>query len=117
MMIYHRLQSLHGSADLCQLHLMRTRIVVAALLRADHRPAVRHLYDSRFVDNAGATITLLHNADDPRLLPVAWPAILPQCSRQTHTTGLHLCAETCRLLPWQADQQTTCRKDMRMIYC
>lgn len=88
-------------------------IVVATLLCAHHRPAVRHLYDSRFVNDAGAAIALLHYADDPRLLPVAWPAILPQCSRQTHTTGLHLGAESGRLLPWQADQQTACRKTER----
>lgn len=94
-------------ALLCLLNLRRTSIIVARLLCVDHRATVRDLYDPRFVDDAGASTALLHDANDPSLLPIAHPSILPHCSRQTHTTGFHLCAKPGCLLPWQADQQAT----------
>lgn len=55
----------------------------------------RHLDDPGLVDDAGAAVALLHDADDPRLVTLA---VL---------RGLDLCTEPSGLLPGETDQQTS----------
>lgn len=110
-------ESLRGAVELLgQLHLRGTDIIVAPLLCADHRATVRDLYDPRFVNDAGTTIALLHDANDPSLLPIARPSVLPHSSQQTHTTGFHLGTKAGCLLPRQADQQTTWERQEKDFY-
>ncbi len=110
-------ESLRGAVELLgQLHLRGTDIIGAPLLCADHRATVRDLYDPRFVNDAGATIALLHDANDPSLLPIARPSVLPHSSQQTHTTGFHLGTKAGCLLPRQADQQTTWERQEKDFY-
>ncbi len=110
-------ESLRGAVELLgQLHLRSTGIIVAPFMCVDHWATVRDLYDPRFVNDAGATIALLHDANDPSLLPIAHPSILPHSSWQTHTTGLHLGTKAGCLFPRQADQQTTWETQEKDFY-
>lgn len=64
-------------------------------------PAWRNLDDARLVDDAGAAVALLHDADDPRS---SGRALTP------HALALHLRAELGGLLSREAHQESACVK-------
>lgn len=66
-------------------------------------PPGGHFDDTRLVDDAGRLVAFLHDADDPRLVPLSVFG------------GFDLCAEAGSLLPGQTDQQSPCKGKRRVL--